>query len=238
VTAHHETLEIVLAVVLPAGFFLLLALVCYFEKRLFSPYVELPPDGNPAAAPPLDLISPYVEHMSDGAMNAGFEFGSLVAHRKYPSVQITGAVWLSRDRLILLYTGSGTVMNMPSKQTWLITRLRDDTWLVTTDQNDEGDPTGRERIKRVLNAKSDKLLSVHRKRVAANPMAAPFPPGRPFELLKRRTEEKYHRMIRDGIARPRDPEGQYWSYSAITSAGSLFRFLKQLGGAAMQIWRA
>jgi hypothetical protein len=226
---------IAIALGVPGAFCVLLSVVCYYEKRLFRPYAELPPDGNPADAPPLDLISPYVEHMSDGAMASGFEFGSLVGHRKYPSVKISGAVWLSRDRRTLLYTGSGTVLNMVSKQTWLFTRLRDDTWLITTDQNDEGDPTGRDRIKRVLNGRFDKLLSAHRKRLAAHPLASPFPPGRPFDLLVARAEERIRRMLKEGLVRARDEE--YWSFSLKTSATFTLRFLKQLGGAIPQFWR-
>src|ERR1700683_5256241 len=77
---------------IPVVLFLLMIVVSYFEKRLVSPFIEIDPEReNPDV--PIDLLSQYVEHMCDGAQAAGFPFGSMTAHRKYPMIKISEAVW-------------------------------------------------------------------------------------------------------------------------------------------------
>jgi hypothetical protein len=221
---------------IPVVLFLLMIVVSYFEKRLVSPFIEIDPEReNPDV--PIDLLSQYVEHMCDGAQAAGFQFGSMTAHRKYPKIKISGAVWISQDRRTLLNTGSGTIFGMPSKQTWLTSPRRDGTWLVTTDGNDEGDPSGRKVFKRVLNVRFEKLLATHQKRIDSDPAVAPFPPGRPFDLLCEYNRQINEEMLRRGISRPRDSEGQYWSYSLATSIGAISRVFKQVGSAIPQTFR-
>jgi hypothetical protein len=172
--------------------------------------------------------------MSDGAMAAGFQFGSLISHWKFP---IRGAVWLSGDRRILMHCGSGTIINAAAKLTWLTTPRRDGSWIVTTDQNDEGDPSGLKKIKRILNARFDTLLSAHLVRIEADRMAAAYPAGRPFDLLSSRARQINQENIRRGLARTRDNLGQYWSYTWMCSFASIGRFFKQFLGAIPQAWR-
>ena len=115
--------ETYVALGIVVAFFTLLVSVAYFEKRLISPYAEIEPAVSQADTSPIDRLSFYVVHMCDGAAAHGFRFGSMFAHRKYPMVRIGGTVWMSEDRRTLMHTGSGTVLRMPGKQTWL-TSLR------------------------------------------------------------------------------------------------------------------
>lgn len=219
------------------GFFALLCAVSYLERRMINPYVEIDPGTPEPGKPPLRQLSRYVEHMCDGALAAGYQFGSMVAHAKYPSVTVAGVVCLSADRRTLLYSGSGTVLNNPTKQTWLMTPRGDGTWIITTDQNDEGDASGTELVKRVNNVDFSKLNAAHLKRIATDPLAKEFGNARPFDLLSARVKTKYEEMVRRGIARYRDAEGRTWSYSGLSSLGSIKRFAVQLAAAIPQYWR-
>src|SRR4051812_28321420 len=131
-----------LPLLIPVGFLLLLFIVALAEKRITNPYVIFPRHVWVE-------LPPYVLEMCREIEEAGFTFGGIVAHSKYPSTKILGCVWLSPAREILVLTGSGKVFGMLSKQTWLYTPLSDGTYLVTTDQNDEGDHSKLMRVRRL-----------------------------------------------------------------------------------------
>ena len=145
---NHLSTIIVLSI--PAAFLTLLFIAAMFEKRLTRPYVRL--DHVDAAAgfapghqiqydsglPDVSVISEYVQIMSRDIQECSFRFGGVVAHAKTKQNKILATVWMSPDQRILTITGAGTVLGMPSRQTWCYTPLNDGTFLVTTDQNDEG----------------------------------------------------------------------------------------------------
>jgi hypothetical protein len=229
--------ETYLAIGVPTLFFALLVLASYWEKRLINPYVEINVLDPGSGGPPIGLLSIYVIYMSEGALAGGFQFDAMYAHRKYPMIKIGGTVWMSADRRTIMHTGSGTVANMPAKQTWLTTPCADGTWLITTDQNDEGDTSGTERIKRVLNVPFDKLLDAHLKRLATESLVVPFATGRAFDLLSDRVQRKYEKLVMTGLARYRGASREYWSHSATASLGAIWRFFKQFIGALPQALR-
>jgi hypothetical protein len=226
-----------IAVAIPIAFFTLLILVCFFERRLTNPYIEIDSTSPESDAPPHRLISQYVILMSNDAEANGFDFGSVIAHRKYPQIKVVGTVWLSSDRRTLMLCGSGTVLGAPVYQTWLVSPRSDGTWIITTDNNDEGDSSGTELTKRILNARFNELLQVHTQRIQNDRQTASYGAGRPFDLLCDRTRRKYQRLYLQGYARSRDAAGEYWSYSVMSSLRSVPRFFAQFGGALLQFWR-
>ena len=209
----------VLFVLIVIAYLVLIVAASYFEKRLVDPYREVRPDELDSGTPPW-LLSHYVKHMSDRAMAAGFEFGSMVLHVKYP---VSGTVWISPDRTTLFLTGSGKVIGLAAKKSWLITPLSDGRWLITTDQPGEGETDGTEDIETEWNVEFPILYQAHLERIRKNPLVAEYPPGRPFDLLATRAQLRALNMIERGIARYRDPEKTTYSLTLLSSLGAVAR---------------
>src|SRR5205823_13688520 len=108
--------------------------------------------------------SPSLALMSRQRVAAGFESGGRLAQVN-SRIRILGAVYWSQSRHIIAATGSGTVLGIPSYQTRLFTKLAGGCILVTTDQNDEGDPSRTFRFKRLFNVEMTRLLSAHLNRL-------------------------------------------------------------------------
>ncbi len=211
-----------------AGFLVLLFVVALLEKRVTVPYVALEPGTNP-------LMGPYVQVMSQDISAEGFEHGGPIAHAKYA---VRGTVWRSPDRATLVVTGSGTVMGNPVAQTWLFTPLADGRFLVTTDQNDEGDPSGIFVYRRLINTRFEKLWSAHQQRLAKHsPSIRSYGQATPFEALLDVYTCRVNRMIERRWARFIDAEGRQWRHTPRGALSICLGFFKQLGGALTQFWR-
>jgi hypothetical protein len=238
------------ATVIPLAFLLLLFTVALIERRHTRPFVPArraggkPPGG--ARKPTLDYsddtpdpsqISPYVAVMARDLAAAGFESGGLIAQVR-KRIRILGAVYWSPQRDILVAIGSGTVLNMPAYQTRLLTRLRDGRLLVTTDNNDEGDPSGIYRFKRVLNAEMHRLLEVHRERMARQAKEiVPFSEPTAQDALAGVYQRRASKMVERGIATWIDAGGTMWRYTPLGALLVCRDFFRQLGGGLMQFWR-
>jgi hypothetical protein len=225
-----------LLLALPVGFFALLLLVGRFEKRLAAPYVAVLPEELNARSVE-QFFPPYVVQMSQDLTAAGFIYGGAVRHAK-PSCKIVGTIWASPDRRILAISGSGTVLNMPARQTWLITPLRDGRLLVTTDQNDEGDPSGIFLYERRLNALGPELLRLHFKRLERCPFdVEPAADAPTFDLIISTYRRRAERMIDLGRAEWLDAEHRWWRHTWRGAACVCFAFIPQALGAIPRFWR-
>jgi hypothetical protein len=175
--------------------------------------------------------------MSDDANAAGFVFGDYLAHAK-PSIAICGTVWLSRDGQTLFVTSSGTVSGLRSKQTFLFSPLNDGTYLCTTDNIGESDPSGLFRYKRHWNGLFAGLWKIHQNRLAnAQFMTAKFRESVPFEALTAVHDRRTQLMIEKGLARYVDADQVCWRHSFLGATHICRSFFVQLGQAAVQFWR-
>lgn len=220
-----------LAAALPVGFLVLLFVVALVERRLAQPYLLVPSDR------PVEVPN-YVQIMSADLAAAGFAWGGTVVHHKYPQIKILGAVWLSPQRETLALTGSGTVAGADARQTWLFTPLADGRYLVTTDQNDEGDPAGLYLTRRRHNARVPDLLRLHYERLNARPTEVrSFAEPTPFDALNNLYAGRVDTLVELGRARWRDGGREYWSYTAWGATRVVLGFFPQLLGAGGQFWR-
>ena len=211
------------------AFLLLLIVVAMVEKRFSRPYLRQPMDSA--------FLSPYVRRMSDDAHAAGFIFGDYLAHAK-PSIKICGTVWFSQDKRTLLAATSGTVSGLKSRQTYLVTPLNDGTYLCTTDNIGESDPSGLFRFKRHWNGLFRNLWALHQKRLAkAGPAAMEFREDSAFDALTEVWDRRVQLMIDKGLAQYIDAEQQCWRHSFFGAVGICRCFFAQLAVAFPQFWR-
>ena len=213
------------------GFLLLLLAVAMIERRYSFPYVRVPMES-------VQELSPYVRRMSDDVNAEGFIFGDYLAHAK-PSIKICGTVWLSPDGRTLVVTSSGTVSRLRSKQTFLFSPLNDGTYLCTTDNVGESDPSRLFRFKRHWNGLFEDLWKLHQKRLnSAGFAVAEFRQPVPFDILTEIYGRRIQLMIDKGLARlHRRRTGVLATYAS--SARCIFAadFLCNLGRRAPQFWR-
>ena len=222
---------------IPLAFLALLFGVALKERRLVRPYVDLAVE-RPAEMPEASQASAYVAMMSGDLAAAGFEFGGCVAHAKVPRIRIVAAVWWSPARNILALSGSGTVMNVRAYQTWLISPLADGRWLVTTDNNDEGDPPRLYVIKRLLNMPASRLLEEHLMRMGQlGGAVVRFEEKTAIEALMKMYQCRVETMIARGLATYYDAEQNAWHYTPRGAVLVVAEFFRQLAGAIKQAAR-
>jgi hypothetical protein len=211
------------------AFLLLLVVVAMVEKRYARPYLRQSMESA--------FLSDYVRRMSDDAQAAGFIFGDYLAHAK-PSIKICGTVWFALDRRTLLATTSGTVSGLKSRQTFLFTPLNDGTYLCTTDNIGESDPSGLFRFKRYWNGLFPNLWALHQKRLAkAGPAAMKFREPNAFDAVTEIWDRRCQLMVEKGLARYIDAEKQCWRHSFLGAIGICRCFFVQLAVAFPQYWR-
>ncbi|MGA2440875.1 MAG: hypothetical protein ABSH08_07940 [Tepidisphaeraceae bacterium] len=212
------------------GFLLLLLAVAMIERRASLPYVRVPMES-------VQTLSPYVRRMSDDVNAEGFVFGDYVAHAK-PSIKICGTVWLSRDGRTLMLTSSGTVSRLRSKQTFLFSQLNDGTYLCTTDNIGESDPSRLLRFKRHWNGLFADLWRLHQKRLINQGFAVTaFRQSVPFDLLTDIYGRRTQAMIEKGLGRYVDADQAYWRHTFLGALHICGGFFVQFGEAAPQFWR-
>ncbi|HEY7120537.1 MAG TPA: hypothetical protein VH475_28390 [Tepidisphaeraceae bacterium] len=242
------------AVVAVGGFFLLLFVTSVLERRYTCPYVPVRVAGAAAAPlrageppPTLDYadatpdaseLPEYVRIMSDDAHASGFLFDRLVAHVKAPQVRILATVWYSPDRRTVLLSGAGTVARAPAFQTWLFTPLKDGRFLVTTDNNDEGDRSGLYRMKRVIRMRFDKLLAVHDAQIEKfGPQVTSFEESSALDALLAIYQRRADRLVARGSARYTSEDRLYWHYTGWGGLRNCLGFFVQLAQTVPQAVR-
>jgi len=212
------------------GFLLLLLAVAMIERRYSLPYLRVPMES-------VNDLSPYVRRMSDDANAAGFVFGDYIVHAK-PSIKIWGTVWLSPDRRTLMMASSGTVSGLRSKQTFLFSALNDGTYLCTTDNIGESDPSRLLWFKRHWNGLFADLWKLHQKRLSNAAFAVvDFRQSLPFEILTDIYDRRTQSMIEKGLARYADADQACWRHSFLGAVHICGGFFVQLGQAFPQFWR-
>jgi len=235
-----------LLLLIPIGFFVLLFCVARFERRRTWPF--LPADSGDAGTtdsragrhlPVAAQASDYVLAMGGEAEAAGFAHCGFLVHEKAPRIQIIAGVWLSADRRILLISGSGTVLSAQQYQSILYTPLADGRYLVTTDNNDEGDQSGLCLTRRLLNVPLAQLLRYHLKRMDGALVASHgLPAGDGIEALRTIYRQRTQRIIERGRGYYLDPHHEEWRYTTRGALGCCLDFFPQFANALfVQPWR-
>jgi hypothetical protein len=219
------------------AFSILLVFVAYFEKRLVDPIAEIRIDQATRAIAERDdqsleatalKLSPYVAQMCDDARQAAFTFGSIAVHKMVPRIKVSGALWISQDRRILMSSSSGSVLKMPASKTLLISKLSNGDWVITADHYDDADTTGGDHHEYLENAPFPTLLQWHMDRIARDPRVVTLPMGSPFKLMSDRYKSVVQRIFLAGNGRYRDVQQQYWSNTWRSSLRYPLRFLALL----------
>jgi hypothetical protein len=231
-TQNHDLTYLWALPALLGGFLLFLFIIALAETRMTLPYM-------PAEADAEARMPQYVRQRSAEIRQAGFEHGGMVQHAKVPQNDILGTIWLSPARDILVVSGAGTVLRMPTRQTWLFTPLNDGRVMVTTDQNDEGDPSGLYITRRLKDADFPALLTLHRRRLEGLGLGRvrPFTEPSALEALLALYARRVDQMVRADRARYVDMERSRWKHTWKGGVVVCANFFVQLGGAITQFWR-
>lgn len=199
-----------------------------WEKQLVKTY---------APGPPIDpsefgsyLINRYNEMLEMGLVHLSFH-----RHTRFKLIAIFG---YTPDRTVLVHSGEGKVGPMHAKQSWLYTRLIDGKVLVTSDNFDEGDPSGLMRSKRVINANLPKLMSTHRSRCERDAGSVlTFNEQECYKALEQFSRSRAERLVQLGRARWLDDEHARWRYTLSGGVSIIGQWFRQLGVGLMQFWR-
>jgi len=180
-------------------------------------------------------IGSYLQEMIEEAAGLGFGAPEIHKHRKY---EIWVAFWFNAERDILLKSGQGKIAGMPAKQTMLMSRQSDGRFLVTTDEFDEGDPTGMTEFKRVVNGDLEELLDAHEQRLdKVNVPIEQFKEATAYEaviaILRQQADELIHR----GRAGWVDELEGVWRYNLAGAFNIVLGFYKQMLIGVTQFWR-
>jgi len=222
---------VLLPFALVGAFVLLLFTVALIEKRLICPYVAFPPDLTVE-------LPPYVQEMGVDLLASQFNYDATLSHAKYPLIKIIGTVWMSPAKEILVVTGSGKVAGMAAKQTWLYTPLADGTYLVTTDQNDEGDHSRLLRVRRLINLRFTDLLKLHSKRIHSQIHdVRSFAEANGVDALTAFHYRKSMALVHLGRARWADTDQRFWRYTVSGATCVCLNFFWQFAAALPQFWR-
>jgi hypothetical protein len=203
----------------------MLFIVGQCEKRpmkQFGPAMDVLPLDLPAYSQRLDA-----EAAANGLINH-----SVHKHVKH---NITSMFWYSPARDILVSGGSGKIAGMPSKQTWVTSRLQNGKYLVTTDNMDEGDQSGLYLTKYMVGKPLTVMLQEHRQRLASSPSpAVPFTEPSSEEASTNIRRDRVAVLIQRGRARWRDFEQTHWSYTLLGAFGLQANWFKMMGVALSQ----
>jgi len=135
-------------------------------------------------------------------------------------------------------TSSGTVSGLRCKQTFLFSQLKDGTYLCTTDNIGESDPSKLVRFKRHWNGLFADLWKLHQRRLSDAAFAlTEFRQSVPFEILTDIYDRRTQSMIEKGLARYADGDQACWRHSFLGALHICGGFFVQLGQAAPQFWR-
>jgi hypothetical protein len=247
----HPGLVVIGIVVLASPVWIVVGmfLLSLYERNLSRPFVparkKLSADDAlgsrvleyGANLPDASQASRYLVRMCADLRDEKFEFGDMVASVK-PLIQWLGAVWWSPQRDIAALTGSGTIAKIGTSQTWLITRLRDGRFLVTTDFP-ESELSGLSVISRMLNVRLRTLLRRHRRRMARRAAdVVAFDEPSAYEAVDAYFTRRLARLIARRRARYLDDETRtHWVYTwfgALLMCGEVWKLAIL---ALLQFWR-
>ena len=216
--------------IIPGIAVLVLAIFCVslWEKhqvRSYSPSQTIDPSE----------FGPYLAQRHAEMLEIGLVHQSVHRHLRFKLIAVLG---FTSDRAILVHAGEGKMAGMRAKQSWLYSRVREGKVLVTTDNFDEGDPSGLTQPKRVINARLPELLSVHRDRLArAGDYVVAFSSPEGHKALEEIGRSCAERLVSMGRAQWLDAEQTTWRYTLKGGVSIAGQFFRQLGTGLLQFWR-
>jgi hypothetical protein len=171
---------------------------CLLEKQRIRDFVPAMPEELPPA-------SPYFRSMSEYARLLGYQPGGMFGQNRESSMyRVYLGLWLATDQKSLLCIASGKLARVPYKRTFLISRLPDDTSLVTMDAFGSEDISGTRNIEVLMNADLNELTQLHQRRLAmAGVEPLPFSNNRLAEL-EQWNRTRADRLVAGGFAKYTD----------------------------------
>lgn len=185
-TEFHIHLLVAFAV--PAFLFLSAFIVGCFEKKTIRDFALV--ESRPG--------STYFENMINSAVANGFTFVADGVHPKYQS--LFAALFCSPDQKTLTVIADGTIINLRSRKTYLISQKSDGTVLITiTDPGTcEFDPLTQREI--MLKASFDELWKKHVSRVDESGRMVTFKPAGAWAALDEIWRARVSRIVNRGLA--------------------------------------
>jgi hypothetical protein len=139
----------------------------------------------------------------------GFQLRAYGHHFKHKET-LFGVLLLSPDRQILALVGDGLIYKkFRYAATLLITRFRDGSVLITTDDIGTGELDQMIKRQIVWNAPFDELLEKHRAAVEQRIGVDSFPPDADWQTLEQLFRARADRLVARGLVRYADSEHQY-----------------------------
>src|SRR5579884_1897899 len=117
-----HTITLILCIAIPFCFFILAFVVGCFERHPVRSFF-------PAA---VDSFPPYLQLMVERAMANGFIYCDAGHHAKYKE-NMTGGLLISPDLGTIAVIAEGTISGLRFRQTILMSRFRDGSFLFTSD---------------------------------------------------------------------------------------------------------
>ncbi|HEY2587281.1 MAG TPA: hypothetical protein VGI81_16160 [Tepidisphaeraceae bacterium] len=211
------------------GFSILLIVVAMFEKHPIRSLTPLAPSDVPR-------LSPYAEVMNEQVREAGFTFLGHFAPSQGGMYKTITTAWLSPDRTTRVLVTGGTTVGIKTRRTTLTSRTSDDIRLLTTDEFDESDLTGRTDQSVLLRADFFELWQAHQFRLSQAPgLLQHFDTDNLPEQRRREIEKHARRLAELRYARYTDPAQTAWRYTPLGAFVYWHRgFLRQLSEARNQ----
>lgn len=146
------------------------------------------------------------------AERLGYVSGGLCHDGKSTLYRIRYDYWLPPDHTSFVVVGSGTVAKIPVNGIWILSRLRDDRVLCTTNETGEQDISGVEEQQTWPKRGLAELVELHAHRLGGVEIE-PFPETSPmlgyFDIRKRKAEA----LVARGYAYYLDDERTAWRYT-------------------------
>jgi hypothetical protein len=198
---------------------ILLLAACLWEKQRIRDFVAATPEELPQQ-------SPYFRSMSEYARVLGYQPGGIFGqNRKSSMYGVYLGLWLSPDQKSLLCIAGGKVARVPYRRTFLISKLPDQTYLMTMDSFGIQDLSGTRKIDVLVNADLNELTQLHQRRLAGSPEALPFSSNRLGEL-EQWNRVRADRLVASGLAKYID--ANTWQYTL--KGALLYTFKTQARG--------
>jgi hypothetical protein len=197
-----STLVVLAALAIPLVFFILAFVVGCFERlavRMFE-------------AAPLEQLPSYVMAIVQDAVNSGFVLRTTGWHTKHRH-KLVAVLMLSADTRILATASEGTIIGLPSKNTKLLTRFKDESVLLTTDMTGTGELDPKTTRQIVMNADFGELLRMHLARLNQRNDVLDFAADSDWSAVDEIYRKRIDRMVAGGLARYVDESREFYTYS-------------------------
>ncbi|HWE97683.1 MAG TPA: hypothetical protein VG269_27255 [Tepidisphaeraceae bacterium] len=184
---------LLLAIGLPMSLFLAAFVVGCFERlhvRMFAP------------SEPGDWTG-YMSRMAAVAIELGYVYRADGHHTKYGG-KLPAILFLGPDHSTLALICQGTIANLPTRKTILMSQLRSGECIITTDDPGtcELDPLTRRQI--LIRSSFGELAERHARALDSGGPFEPFPADAGWECVDRITRARVDRMVAAGAARYAD----------------------------------